>query len=79
VCELVTVSNGKRCVVNLSDSEIVHSLRSEVQRLHGDYGLALVYLSLRGLLLHRNALLHMFCWVDTHPGESLIFFHFQGS
>jgi len=46
VCELV--SDSKPCVLSLIDSDIIHCLRSEVQRLHGDYGLAVVHLSLRG-------------------------------
>lgn len=45
VCELV--SDSKPCVLSLIDSDIIHCLRSEVQRLHGDYGLAVVHLSLR--------------------------------
>ena len=48
VCELVVVSHGKPCVMNVSDGDITHCLRTQVQRLHGDYGLALVHLSLRG-------------------------------
>ena len=48
VCELVSVSDGKSCVLNLTESDIIHCLRTEVQRLHGDYGLAVVHLSLRG-------------------------------
>jgi len=48
VSELVKLSQGKACVVNLTDADIIHCLRAEVQRLHGDYGLALVHLSLRG-------------------------------
>ena len=49
VCELVMVSHGKPCIVNVSDGDITHCLRTQVQRLHGDYGLALVHLSLRGI------------------------------
>ena len=48
VCELSTLSCGKPCIVNLTDGDIIHCLRTEVQRLHGDYGLALIHLSLRG-------------------------------
>lgn len=48
MCEILTTSDGKPHIVNLSDGDIIHCLRSEVQRLHGDYGLAVIYLSLRG-------------------------------
>ena len=48
MCELVPASSGKPCVLSLSDSDIIHCLRTEVQRLHGDYGLAVIQLSLRG-------------------------------
>ena len=46
MCELVTVSG----VVHLSDNVIIHSLRAQVQQLHGDYGAALIQLSLRGIM-----------------------------
>jgi len=42
------VSSEEPCIVNVSDSDIVHCLRTEVQRLHGDYGVAVIHLSLRG-------------------------------
>jgi len=48
VCELVT---EKPCVLSLTEYDIIHCLRTEVQRLHGDYGIAVVHLSLRGLLI----------------------------
>jgi len=49
VCELVL--HGKTCVLSLSDADIICCLRSEVQRLYGDYGLAIIHLSLRGNVL----------------------------
>jgi len=52
------MSQRKPCVVNLSDGDIIHCLRTEVQRLHGDYGLALVHLSLRGIT---SLQLHVVC------------------
>jgi len=51
VCELVPASGGRPSIPNLTDSDILHSLRTEVQRLHGDYGLAVMHLSLRGTLV----------------------------
>ena len=47
VCELVSLRQSKPCVLSLTDGDIIRCLRSEVQRLHGDYGLAVVHLSLR--------------------------------
>jgi len=52
VCELAMVSHGKPCITNVNDGDITHCLRTHVQRLHGDYGLALIHLSLRGNSSH---------------------------
>jgi len=59
VCELVSVGDSKPCVLSLTDSDIIRCLRSEVQRLHGDYGLAVVHLSLRGYTSAHLRILHI--------------------
>jgi len=73
VCELVSLSETKSCVLSLTESDIVHCVRSEVQRLHGDYGLAVVHLSLRGytifiyiFILHIKIIAHTRSVVSRH-------------
>jgi len=41
------------CVANLSDNAIINCLRTQVQHLHGDYGAALIQLSLRVIYYNR--------------------------
>ena len=48
VCEFLTPTTRGHVVLPFKDKDLAHSIKISVEKLHGDYGAAMVNQSLRG-------------------------------